>query len=61
MAGWEWGGCEEMGCEEPGGYTSASPTISAIDLTCMYQASKQSGQYYDKCEQNPFADGCDPK
>ena len=22
-------------------------------------AAKQGGQYYDKCEQNPFADGCD--
>ena len=22
-------------------------------------AAKQGGQYYDKCEQNPFAEGCD--
>eukprot|EP00320_Phaeocystis_rex_P000739 CAMPEP_0119062876 /NCGR_PEP_ID=MMETSP1178-20130426/6362_1 /TAXON_ID=33656 /ORGANISM="unid sp, Strain CCMP2000" /LENGTH=291 /DNA_ID=CAMNT_0007044189 /DNA_START=63 /DNA_END=938 /DNA_ORIENTATION=- len=33
--------------------------IDLVAFSTADKARKQSGQYYDKCEQNPFADGCD--
>ena len=54
-----WGG--EGGVVDRLWWIKLSNDIRDSDLTCAYQARKQSGQYYDKCEQNPFADGCESK
>jgi len=35
--------------------------IDLVAFSTADAARKQSGQYYDKCEQNPFADGCESK
>lgn len=33
--------------------------LDLIDFTSEAEAQKKAGQYYDRCEQNPFAEGCD--